>query len=202
MENTLIKRTWFYLQKPSVFEISGCSCGNQETQWSEYQKHLWCDKCEKDFIPEHGGVFDGPIPMGAARMLGLTFSIFNMETNKVEILDSNHQHMECQSTKDVINTKEILVNVRHIGHDDECKKAIYNYETNTLNHNLVDGLKQMEFAIEYPHSNIFILSFQVKDGVIILDENQELKDFRQFILKSTLEENLEERQGPKNKSKI
>lgn len=86
-EQPLEKRTWHYLQQPRNYEISPCSCGNHDTQWSEYQKHLWCATCEKDFIPEHNGIFAGPIPVKVAAMLGLRFDRFNMETGLVELFD-------------------------------------------------------------------------------------------------------------------
>lgn len=62
MESNLKKRVNCYIQPPRVFDIAPCSCGNADTQWSEYEGHLWCAKCEKDFIPEHTGIFSGPIP--------------------------------------------------------------------------------------------------------------------------------------------
>lgn len=83
----LEKRKWYYIQQPAAFEVAACDCGNTETQWSEFAKHLWCSKCEKDFIPEHYGILDGPIPVGAATMLGISFDRFNLETQKVERFD-------------------------------------------------------------------------------------------------------------------
>lgn len=80
----LTKRKWHYLQKPASFEISACNCGNSDLEWSEFEKHVWCSKCKIDFIPKHGGVFDGPIGMGAASLLGMSFDRFNLETNKIE----------------------------------------------------------------------------------------------------------------------
>lgn len=69
--------------------MAPCSCGNHETQWSEFVKHLWCAKCEKDFIPAHGGVFDGPIPVKLSEMLGIVFHRFNMATGKAERYDTD-----------------------------------------------------------------------------------------------------------------
>lgn len=80
----LEKRTWHYLQSPSAFDMAPCDCGNHETQWSEYAKHLWCAKCEKDFIPAHAGIFDGPIASKLAASLGVRFDRFNLTTGKVE----------------------------------------------------------------------------------------------------------------------
>jgi hypothetical protein len=85
----LEKRTWHYLLPPAAFEMAPCSCGNHQTQWSEFKGHLWCAKCEKDFIPSHGGVFDGPIGVKLAAMLGVVFHRFNMVTGKAERYDTD-----------------------------------------------------------------------------------------------------------------
>lgn len=84
---TLPKRAWHYLASPASFEMAPCACGNHATQWSEFAKHLWCAKCELDFVPEHNGVFDGPIPIHAALMLGMSFDRMNLETGCVERYD-------------------------------------------------------------------------------------------------------------------
>lgn len=84
MTEPLEKRTWCYAQSPAVYEISPCECGNGDTQWSEFKGHLWCAKCEKDFIPKHNGVFDGPIPVAVCGMLGISFDRINLETNEIE----------------------------------------------------------------------------------------------------------------------
>jgi hypothetical protein len=83
----LEKRKWHYLQPPAAFEVAPCSCGNHETQWSEFAKHIWCAKCEKDFIPVHAGIFDGPIGVKVAAMMGVRFDRLNIETNRVERFD-------------------------------------------------------------------------------------------------------------------
>lgn len=80
----LEKRTWCYVQPPASFEMAPCTCGNADTQWSEFAKHLWCAKCEIDFIPKHAGVFDGPIPVTVSTVLGMSFDRVNLETNEVD----------------------------------------------------------------------------------------------------------------------
>lgn len=85
----LPKRKWHYLQSPRTFEVAGCVCGNHDTQWSEFEKHVWCAKCEIDFIPAHAGVFDGPIAVKTAALLGVRFDRFNLETQKVERYDTD-----------------------------------------------------------------------------------------------------------------
>lgn len=78
------KRAWCYVQSPSMYEMAPCACGNADTQWSEFAKHLWCSKCEIDFVPEHAGIFDGPIPVKVCEMLGISFDRINLETNEIE----------------------------------------------------------------------------------------------------------------------
>ena len=80
----LTLRTHCYCQPPASFEMAPCSCGNHDTQWSEFEKHLWCSVCEKDFIPKHAGVFDGPIMLELAGVLGISFDRFNLVTKEVE----------------------------------------------------------------------------------------------------------------------
>jgi hypothetical protein len=84
LTTALPKRTWCYLSQPYDFEVAPCQCGNQKTQWSEFEKHIWCDTCQLDFIPKHYGVLDGPIPIRAATLMGLKFDRFNLMTQKVE----------------------------------------------------------------------------------------------------------------------
>lgn len=79
----LERRKWCYVQRPRDYGIAPCACGNEDTQWSEYRKHLWCDKCQVDFIPEHNGIFDGPIPVRIADMMGISFARYDLETGEV-----------------------------------------------------------------------------------------------------------------------
>lgn len=83
----LEKRKWCYVQPPSSYGIAPCACGNHETQWSEYARHLWCARCEVDFVPVHGGIFDGPIPVTVCGLLGMSFDRVNLETNKIETFE-------------------------------------------------------------------------------------------------------------------
>lgn len=84
INNTLEKRTHVYVQRPAEYEMAGCECGNNDPEWSEYKGHLWCNKCQKDFQPTHGGVFDGPIAVNVCAMLGLSFDRINLETKELE----------------------------------------------------------------------------------------------------------------------
>lgn len=91
----LEKRTWWYLQSPSHFEIATCKCGNPNPLWSEYKGHLWCDVCNIDFIPEHNGIFDGPIAVGAATLMGISFDRWNHELKCVERFNVDTGKYEC-----------------------------------------------------------------------------------------------------------
>lgn len=73
-----MKREWVYCQKPQAYDIPSCCEGDYT--WSEFVDLLWCYKCEKEFTPEHWGVFSGPIPMGAAKMFGMDFTRVNIKT--------------------------------------------------------------------------------------------------------------------------
>lgn len=77
------KRKWVYTQPPKTYEMSPCSCGNEDIEWSEYEKYLWCSKCEKDFIPEHIGIFDGPILLQVANLCGIRFDRWMIEEGKI-----------------------------------------------------------------------------------------------------------------------
>jgi len=74
------RRTWIYVQRPAEYEIAGCACGNNDPDWSEFKGMLWCAVCQKDFVPEHSGIFDGPIPINTARLLGVDFRRFDLAT--------------------------------------------------------------------------------------------------------------------------
>lgn len=81
----LEKRKWVYVQRPKEYEIAGCDvCGNADPDWSEYAHMLWCATCQRDFRPLHNGIFDGPIPVNCARLLGIDLRRLNLETGEVE----------------------------------------------------------------------------------------------------------------------
>lgn len=80
----ITKRRWHYIQKPAVFDIPPCACGNHDLQWSEYQRHVWCDQCKTDFIPKSNGIFEGPVPVNVANLMGISFDRVNLDTQKIE----------------------------------------------------------------------------------------------------------------------
>ena len=83
------RREWCYIQQPIWYEIAPCSCGNENTQWSEFKKHIWCDICNIDFIPEHNGIFDGSIPFHCAELMGISFDRIDLTTFEVIKFDIN-----------------------------------------------------------------------------------------------------------------
>ncbi len=80
-----ILRTWVYVNQPAEYGISGCpSCNNEDDQkWSEFKGKCWCPECKIDYAPDHNGVFDGPIPIGTAQLLGLDFRRIDLATRKI-----------------------------------------------------------------------------------------------------------------------
>lgn len=82
-ENEMEKRTWHYLMEPTRFEMHCDKCEGGNIEWSEYARMIWCYDCEID-TEGYGGIFDGPIPIKAIGMLGISFDRYNMETDKVE----------------------------------------------------------------------------------------------------------------------
>jgi len=80
----LEKRTWVYVQAPKEYGVALHKCGHADPEWSEFSGHLWCPECKVDFIPEHNGIFDGPIPVHINQLMGISFDRFNLETQQIE----------------------------------------------------------------------------------------------------------------------
>jgi len=85
----LEKRTWHYLHQPADYEVY-CMRGrkinkNHKVTWSEYAGMIWCYDCNED-MKGFGGIFDGPIPFNATKLLmGRTcFHRYNMVKKVVE----------------------------------------------------------------------------------------------------------------------
>jgi hypothetical protein len=67
------KRKWIYVMKPYEYSIQCDKCGGNNIEWSEFEHMIWCYDCNVD-TDGNGGIFDGPIPWGAAKLLGLSFA--------------------------------------------------------------------------------------------------------------------------------
>ncbi len=74
-------RKWIYIQKPQVYGFKCDLCGGDNIEWSEFEHMIWCYDCEKD-TPGKEGIFDGPIPMGVSRLLGMNFDRIELKTGQ------------------------------------------------------------------------------------------------------------------------
>jgi len=78
----LVMRDWCYCQKPEAYEVYCDICEGNNTTWSEYEGLIWCYDCEKD-TRGTGGIFDGPIPLGACSLMGISFDRIRLADNKL-----------------------------------------------------------------------------------------------------------------------
>ncbi len=85
-DKTLVKRTWIYAQKPTVYAIECDNCGGLNITWSEYEKHIWCFDCEIDTAGTKG-IFDGPILVGLCKDMGISFDRIDLKTKQVQVFD-------------------------------------------------------------------------------------------------------------------
>lgn len=75
------KRSWIYIQPPRAYEVYCDLCNNRYVEWSEFQGHVWCWRCLKD-TRGTGGVFDGPIPIQCAEIMGMCFDRVDLKTGQ------------------------------------------------------------------------------------------------------------------------
>ena len=75
-----------------------CVCGNADPDWSEFKKHLWCPTCQKDFIPDHYGVLDGPVPVNISELIGIYFDTLDLETGEIKPGPSGVLHFSKKET--------------------------------------------------------------------------------------------------------
>lgn len=74
------KRTEHFIQDPIYFAITCRKCGSSNTQWSEYEGHIWCDVCNEDIELEHKYEI---WPVHTARLLGFDLRRWDMVNKKV-----------------------------------------------------------------------------------------------------------------------
>ena len=95
----MIKRTWHFAIHPAAFEISCTKCKEREDiTWSEYQEHMWCYKCEEDIKIENS-VLNGPIPMGVAQTLGMSFDRIIIATGEIDKYNNKYNKFESELKK-------------------------------------------------------------------------------------------------------
>ncbi|MCK5615838.1 hypothetical protein KAR91_78970 [Candidatus Pacearchaeota archaeon] len=89
----LKKRTECFAIKPAEWGIICDICGGDNLHWSEWEGLIWCYDCEKD-TKGTGGIFDGPIPMGAAELFGFCFDKIHIESGKIMEMVRDGGHCE------------------------------------------------------------------------------------------------------------
>lgn len=65
-----------------MYEIHCDICGGSNITWSEYEKHIWCFDCLEDTKGD-GGIFDGPIPLNTAMLMGISFDRIRLSDGKL-----------------------------------------------------------------------------------------------------------------------
>lgn len=201
------KRKWVYLQQPKVHEMASCFCGNEDTQWSEYAKHLWCDKCQKDFIPSHGGIFDGPIAFNTARILGITFDRFNLESNQVELVDNEEigsgpvLYVVCHKPIDIFSSKKIPIDIKKYTKEKdkpEIKKGVISFFKGSFSVELLEEFSEdinsdftTTIKMGYPDTKTFYLYLDSEDKKnFVIRKTKVFMDFQDFILVNELNYDL------------
>ncbi len=76
------KREWVYIQNPKEYGCSCDKCGGVNIQWSEFAHMIWCYDCKID-TQGNQGVFDGPIPVQAAHLLGMCFTRIRLDDGEI-----------------------------------------------------------------------------------------------------------------------
>ena len=199
-ETELKKRAWVYLQEPSKYGVSGCSCGNDDVQWSEYEKHVWCPKCKLDFIPKSSGVFDGPVMLHTARMLGLDFSRYNIKAEKFEMLTDLGTYIDVQRAQDILDKKKINV----ILNDSTLRQnTVFCYETLKLEGDFKNSFVDMEFAINFENRRelkMFNLKGQLDpSGTVDILNKEEFNELLKMLLEEDVKNSKEDVVGKKVK---
>ena len=81
MDSTRVLRERVFVLEPARYQIRCDLCGGDNITWSEYEHLIWCYDCEKDTVGT-GGIFDGPIPLGATQLLGLSLDMVDLKTGE------------------------------------------------------------------------------------------------------------------------
>jgi len=81
MDSTRVLRERVFVLEPARYQIRCDLCGGDNITWSEYEHLIWCYDCEKDTVGT-GGIFDGPIALKAAEMLGMSLDKVDLKTGQ------------------------------------------------------------------------------------------------------------------------
>jgi hypothetical protein len=82
----LKKRKLCWIHQPAEFEILCEKCEkNDQLEWSEFESHVWCRRCKIDSCNGFGGIFSGPIPVEAVKLImgDDAFSKFDIKTGRI-----------------------------------------------------------------------------------------------------------------------
>jgi len=85
LEAPKVLRTHHWIMKPSSYGMACPLEHNHKITWSEYESHIWCYHCSRDWYVtiNNAGVFSGPIPITLAAILGIRFERVEISTQKV-----------------------------------------------------------------------------------------------------------------------
>jgi hypothetical protein len=108
-------RTHVYASPPRQFDMH-CPRGiRHKIEYSEFEKHIWCYTCEKDyFLPwssRYTGIFSGPIPINVARLLGCDFRRINLETKEItddSFLGTSNEPANSNYNATWVQSKELM----------------------------------------------------------------------------------------------
>lgn len=68
--------------KPYQYDMFCDKCNGTNIEWSEWEHMIWCYDCKID-TKGFDGVFGGPIPWMASKLLGLSFARLYLKDNIV-----------------------------------------------------------------------------------------------------------------------
>jgi hypothetical protein len=78
------RRTWIYASTPTDMDCGPCPlCGKADYLWGTFKERVWCLNCEKDVVPEHWGILDGPVGVKICQLLGIQFDAVDLLTGLV-----------------------------------------------------------------------------------------------------------------------
>ena len=84
-----VEREWVYTDSPNDLCYGECPrCGKTDYVWSTYYPFVWCMNCADDVRPSHYGIVDGPVSIGACKIMGINFGAFDLLTHTVIPFDS------------------------------------------------------------------------------------------------------------------
>jgi len=81
MDEKRVLRECVFIMEPTRYAIRCDLCDSINITWSEYEHLIWCYDCQNDTAGT-GGIFDGPIPLKAAELLGMSLDKVHLKTGE------------------------------------------------------------------------------------------------------------------------